>query len=253
MWASLELQVVNGRGPVTPRLQFVFTARPVEYARVILRDVTLRVEHRRELIGEHRAVQLEIIHANTQVVFEPVTSHRALQWVTDSLVASSTSVQLDATLQGVAAFAMDLDAPTTYQRQRLINDPEPGQWKDFLVSSSYARPLLLPRADWYAQVLAPTRNEQYRYLEVLLPRGDDPLHQEWANSLSHLDEAERAYAAGDDVAVFSRLRASLDALPGAKKAILDGIADEEKRQRLDELLKRAGEFLHSGRHVSSTG
>jgi hypothetical protein len=101
--------------------------------------------------------------------------------------------------------------------------------------------------------LAPTRNEQYRYLEVALPRSDDPLHQEWANSLSHLDEAERAYAAGDDVAVFSRLRASLDALPGAKKAILDGIADDEKRQRLDELLKRAGEFLHSGRHVSSTG
>ena len=169
MWASLELQVVNGRGPVTPRLQFVFTARPVEYARVILRDVTLR--GRTSTGADRRAPSGATRNYPRQRPGRLRASHvaRALQWVTDSLVASSTSIQLDATLQGVAAFAMDLDAPTTYQRQRLINDPEPGQWKDFLVSSSYARPLLLPRADWYAQVLAPTRNEQYRYLGVSYP------------------------------------------------------------------------------------
>ena len=49
-----------------------------------------------------------------------------------------------------------------------------------------------------------------------------------AQAVSNLDNAERPYASGDDAAVFVHLRGALDALPGAKKAILDDIRDERK-------------------------
>jgi len=76
---------------------------------------------------------------------------------------------------------------------------------------------------------------------------------EWANAVTQLDRGEAAYATGDDPAVFSHLRGALDALPGAKKHVLDGVSDTNKRSRLDTLLKDAGEFLHTGRHVAKLG
>ena len=97
------------------------------------------------------------------------------------------------------------------------------------------------------------RRQQYRYLEVVLPRSDEVLKQDWAKAVANLDNAERAYASGDDAAVFLHLRGALDALPGAKKAVLDDVRDEKKRGYLDAVLVKAGEFLHGGRHVAANG
>jgi hypothetical protein len=252
-WATLELQSLTGRGRLNPRLQLVFAARPAEYSRVNLRDITLRLEHQQELVGEGRVVGVEIQYASSQVVFDVVTSPRLLRWITDHLAPTSTYVQLDATLFGLASFWIDPGTPPGHLRQWMVDDPEPGVWKEFVATASNTAILQVARADWYSQVLATTRDEQYRYLEVALPRGDKVLGQEWANAMSHLDNAERAYSSGDDTAVFSHLRGLLDALPGAKQAILDDIKDETKRTNLNELLKRAGDFLHSGRHVTQAG
>jgi hypothetical protein len=73
------------------------------------------------------------------------------------------------------------------------------------------------------------------------------------SAVNNLVQAEQAYAAGDDPAVFLYLRDALVSLPGSKKNILDGISDAAKREDLDAILNQAGKFLHSGRHVGGEG
>ena len=153
---------------------------------------------------------------------------------------------------GAASFWVD-PAGGTAGPMRMADDGEPGTWTPFRVSGGGLTRLQLPRSDWYQQVLAPTRNEQYLHLEIALP-GDHPaLVTEWNKAMSHLQRAEKAYAAGDDPGVFQYLRAWLDALPGAKKNILDSISNDKKRRDLDNLLAKAGAYLHNGRHVADDG
>jgi len=252
-WATLDLQSVNGIGRINPRLQLCFVARPVSNSKVALGDVTLRLEYYQELIGEGRAVNVDLSYGQAQVNFEVVTSQRLLRHVTDGLAPTATVVQLDAKLSGIGHFCMDPNAPSPQGQVRMANDPPPGEWREFSVSSGHTSALQVGRGEWYERVLAPTRNEQYRYLEVALPRDDKALGIEWGNAVGHLASAERAYASGDDPAVFVHLRGALDALPGAKQQILDDITDQAKRTDLDNLLKQAGKFLHDGRHVAPDG
>jgi len=252
-WATLDLQSVSGLGRINPRLQLFFAARPVPYSKVVLGDVTLRLEYCQELIGEGRAVGVDVFYDRAQVNFEVATSQRLLRHVTDGLAPTATVVQLDAKLSGVGRFYMDPNAPSPQGQVRMADDPPPGEWREFSVSSGHTSALQVGRGEWYERVLAPTRNEQYRYLEVALPRDDKALGIEWGNAVGHLASAERAYASGDDPAVFVHLRGALDALPGAKQQILDDITDQAKRADLDDLLKQAGKFLHDGRHVAPDG
>jgi len=253
VWATADLQSVSGIGRINPRLQLFFTARPGPYSKIVLGDVTLRLEYRQELIGEGRAVGVDVFYDQAQVNFEVATSQRLLRHVTDGLVPTATVVQLDAKLSGVGCFCMDPNAPSPQGQVRMANDPPLGEWRKFAVSSGHTSALQIGRGEWYEQVLAPTRNEQYRYLEVALPRGDKALGIEWGNAVGHLASAERAYASGDDPSVFVHLRGALDALPGAKQQILADITDQAKRADLDDLLKQAGKFLHDGRHVAPDG
>ena len=250
--ASLNLQDVSGIGRLNPRLQLSFTAHPVPHATVVLSDVTLRLEHRQELIGEGR-VAGQRLYDGSAVTFEVVTSQRLLRHITDGLAPEILDVQLDARLRGVGHFSVDPTALTSPGPLRIANDPEPGQSKDFELSAGMPSTLQIARGAWYGRVLAPTRNEQYRYLEVALPRDDEELGAEWANAVAHLDGAEQAHASGDDATVFLRLRGAIDSLPGAKQQILAGISDTDKRADLDALLKQAGKFLHDGRHVAADG
>lgn len=249
--AELELQGVSGYGRLNPRLRLSFTVRPVPPTSVILTDVTLRLEHGLELLGEGRVVELHP-RDGSQVIFEIAVPPRLLRYVTDSLAPTTAAIQLDATLQGIARACLDSDTSTSPGRAGLSSDCEQGQWTEFEATVGPSA-LWIPRSAWYERVLAPTRNEQYRFLEVALPRDDNALRAEWGAAVRNLDDAESSYASGDDPAVFFYLRAALDALPGAKTQILDGISNEDKRRRLDDLLKRAGDFLHNGRHVAKTG
>jgi len=249
-WATLDLGDIEGVGRLSPRLLVRFAARPLAHSKVVLADVTLRLEHGQELIGEGRIVEERVEYDGAQIMFEVPTSARLLRHVTDSLGPASSAVELTARLHGLARTWLDPAAPIG---QKMAGDPEPGTWEPLTLTSGYPETLTVPRANWFGQVLAPTRNEQYRYIELALPRSDQMLTVEWANAVSHLDRAEAAYATGDDPAVFSHLRGALDALPGAKKHVLDGVADSNKRSRLDALLNDAGEFLHTGRHVAKLG
>lgn len=252
-WATLDLQAIGGLGRLSPRLQMYFTARPASYTQVVLEDMTLRLEYRQELIGEGRVVGIQVLYEPSPVTFEVVTCQRLLRHITDGVHPTATVVQLAAKLSGFALVSLDQNFPTTPGFGRLTTDPRPGESKRLTVSHGAPSVLQVPRADWYERVLAQTRNEQYRYLEIALPKDDKALGDEWMSAVNHLVEAEQAYAAGDDPAVFSYLYGALSSLPGAKQKILAGISDSNKRKQLDELLKKAGEFLHAGRHVSTEG
>lgn len=252
-WAILELRSIGGTGRLNPRLQLNFTARPAPYAKVVLEDITLRLECRKELIGEGRAVGAQVQSDNSPVTFEVATSQRLLQYITDGLQPSATVVELEAKLSGFVLVTINENQPTASVLPRLVTDPGPGESKRLTIPNRMASPLQVPRTEWYERVLAPTRNEQYRYLEMALPKDDKALDSEWTSSVNHLAQAEQAYAAGDDPAVFLHLRGALDSLPGAKQKVLDDISNPEKRAHLDAILKKAGEFLHAGRHVAADG
>lgn len=98
--------------------------------------------------------------------------------------------------------------------------------------------------------MSPVRAEDFVYLEVAVPR--DRTGGDWRNALTHVTNAEKAFALGDDAAVFRHLRGALDALPGAKQHIFDALP-EPKRERINSLARDVGQFLHLGRHVSDAG
>lgn len=251
-WAELELQLVAGLGRLRPRLHLVFNARPQPWASVELTDVTVRLERRNELIGEGRIVGQLLQHDTSTISVEVPTTQRLLRFVTDGLAPNASVVDLDVKLSGRGRVRVDSEKQPSGMRAQ-IDDPELGQWKRVVLSVNLAPAFQIPRSEWWERVLAPTRFEQYRYLEIALPRDDAALGAEFQSAADLLVSAERAYADGNDPAVFLQLRGALDALPGAKQRILDDIRSESKRQKLDELVKAAGEYLHAGRHVDGGG
>ena len=251
-YATLDLKSVASLGRIIPRLQLNFEGRPESYTKVVLDDATLRLEFRNELIGEGRVTGIEITYDRSAVTFEVVTSQRLLRHVTDGLTSADPVVQLDARLHGRGRVRVDPSAPESNRMARPVGW-EPGQWWPFALHAGMPSALQFSRADWYQQVLSPTRSERFRYLEVALPLDDSALGAEWGKAVGLLVNAERAYAAGDDPSVFQQLRGALDSLPGAKQQILAGISDDKKRADLENLLKQAGQFLHDGRHVAADG
>lgn len=249
-WAALNLESMGATGRLNPRLLLYFTAQPEPYAKATLDDVTLRLEYQNELVGAGRVTSVDVHRNDTPVNFEVVTSAQLLRFITDTLISNQTVVQFDAKLSGAASYWVD-PASSSQGRVRMTNDSEPGTWTRFQVFQGSSSYLQLSRSEWYERVLAPTRNEQYLHLEVALPRDHPALMAEWNRAMSHLRSAEKAYAVGDDPGVFQYLRGWLDALPGAKQHILDSISNEKKRRDLDDLLVRAGAFLHNGRHVAA--
>lgn len=252
-WVILDFVRLSSQGRVNPRLNAVFSARSAQYTSCVLEEVVLRLDCRQELLGEGRILGKPVYYTGgVDLIFEVVTSQRMLRYVTDGLTPTSSTLQLDAQLSGMVEVTVDRSAPEKPSFQRLVGDPGPGESKRLPLASA-SSPLQIDRGQWYEKVLAPTRNEQYRYLEIALPTNDRQLGEEWKNALTHLTSAERAYAIGDDAAVFLHLRGALEALPGTLQAFLGGVSDENKRGRLDALLNKAGGFLHSGRHPADKG
>jgi hypothetical protein len=72
-------------------------------------------------------------------------------------------------------------------------------------------------------------------------------------TLDHLDQAVPAITQTDPPAAFSHCRAALDAAPGAKQHIFDAMPGVKTRDAINELTKRVGEYIHSGRHIEPAG
>jgi hypothetical protein len=101
------------------------------------------------------------------------------------------------------------------------------------------------RSDWYEQVVEPLAVGSYLVTPLYLPVGVST----WESSLGHLNEALRALVIADPPGVFSACRAAIDALPGNKTDIFAAMPEGARRDAIDELTKRIGIYIHSGRHV----
>jgi hypothetical protein len=101
------------------------------------------------------------------------------------------------------------------------------------------------RSDWYEQVIDKLGIGSYLITPLYLPYSVET----WQATLGHMNDALRALVQGNPPTVFGSCRAAIDALPGAKTKIFDGMPEGPKRNAIDELTKRIGEYIHSGRHV----
>ena len=249
--SKLELNELGASGVLNPRLNFYGEVSLTPEVKEVRLEVSLRLEYRNELIGESKPLRETVDQDDKNVSFEIVTSQRLLRHITDGLPSSQSSFQIDARLQGLGWYYLKPidERANGYQTG---DDPEPGEWKYFELRSE-KQLITIERSEWYGKVLAQTKSEQYRFLEIALPRSDSTLAQEWGKTVEHLQKAERAYAVGDDAAVFSYLNGAREALPGTIQRICDGIHDTHKKKAVNELLAKVGAYIHSGRHVAQTG
>jgi hypothetical protein len=242
---QVEISNIGARGCLSPILFLWAAFRTTEGWTADLLYIRLRIMCRDELVGEGAVIGTPITHASERTeLFEIPVTHRMMQHVTDTL-GSAHAVDLQLRWSGMVRLRLNPGA-----QKRFAADPEPGESVELQVHDSGPMNFQIARSDWYTKVLSPTRQEDYVYLEIAVPRGTAATA--WRNSLALLIKAEEAYAKGDDASAFTHLRGIIDALPGAKKHIFDALP-EPKRGKIDDLLKSYGEYLHAGRHVAATG
>lgn len=246
-WVRVDLNGIGGRGRLTPRLSLALDlSTPNDRIEAELRDVRVQLLCESELLGETRLTgELASSYGHGCVAEVPV-ARRVLDFVTSRL-ANHAAVDLELTWYGLLRIRWEPNETD----HRMMSDPEPSVWTDLhLPANQHGHHLAVSRSDWFDRVLQPTGGNDFVYLEVAIPR--DQAADAWRRTLSHLDAADKAYALGDDAAVFHHLRGALDALPGAKKHIVDGLP-EPQRGAVDSLILAIGNYLHLGRHVASDG
>lgn len=233
---SLNGRVI-GAGRVSPILTIPLQIRQLNAptsAQLRLVSVQIELYCDGEHVGEGRVAGVTLWQASANSVSLRVpVGHRMLQWVTES-VARHRVCRLELRLHG--AIAVRSSSAEAWEEQDLQ-----------YASGGGSSAIEISRSDWHDHVLDPVRLTDYLYIEVAVPRSSS---DGWSATLDHLQQAERAYELGDDSAVFHKLRAGVEALPGYPKSIFATMTDERKRKAADELLRTVGTYLHLGRHVS---
>jgi hypothetical protein len=241
--ALIDLQSVGARGLISPRLLLVLHAEtPNEHTSIEFHDMRVRVMFGQELLGETRIVGEQIGSQGRSIQIEFPTTHRMLNHVTDQLGAQE-QVILTLGWYGILRVLWTPDDSDAHYQ----GDPESGKWTDLQIDEgSHEQQIMISRSDWYSRIVASIGISDIIFTEVAVPRG--PIGDDWRIAIDLLGQAEKAFVLGDDAAVFLHLRGAIDALPGAKKNIFDDLP-EPRREYVDDLTKRIGEFLHKGRHV----
>lgn len=244
-WVTAELQYVSGTGRRSPRLMFQFQLRTLgERFSAQMHHVRVRVFAGEELLGEGTIVGGDVASYPSPCLLELPVTQRMMRYVTDSIPANG-DVSLKLKWSGILRVKWHA-AENDLQR---VGDPEPDEWT-FLSFVETEMNIGIARSDWFSKVLQPIADDQYLFLEVAVPKGS--AGADWAKALALLNEAEKAYALGDDAGVFAKLRGAIDALPGAKQNIVDALP-EPRRTEVDTLLLAVGHYLHQGRHIATKG
>ena len=241
---QLRLDSVSGQGRLQPRLILDFQAETkgtdlhaeVHALRV---EVTSNGEYLGT--GSARKVVSDVWSWDTQLRVE-VPINRAVIDFVDQHPDSTVQLMLE-----MQAFLRLRTEPMALPGQV---SPEPGPWREVTTWPAQMQ-VPIPRSEWVARVVQPLGVEQFVFLEVAIPPATD--RARWEKALSHLAEAEQHYREGNDPEVLQRCYAAFEALEGAPKAIFDTVPDVEKRDRLNEALRTAKEYMHNGRHVSQAG
>jgi hypothetical protein len=250
-WVKVRTSgIVQGQGRITPRVTVPLSlATPNERTRADIRHVRVQLwccpGHAQELIGETAVIGRPIYPYDATLNLEFATTHRMLQYLTEQL-ASGTALDLELRWDGLIAVTWD---PTDEERRVYGDQPAPGE--EVLVpiaATGTPQRIAVSRSDWYSNVLRPTQNQDYVFIEIAVPRGVD--NERWTTVNGHLAKADEAFVISDDSAVFHHLRAALDALPGAKTHIFDTLSGHQSKE-WDALTKAIGRYLHFGRHVDT--
>jgi hypothetical protein len=243
----VSVRTIRGAGRLNPRLVLSLKlATPTDRIRAELHDVKLRLALGDEVLGEAHLIGEPAASYGAETSVDVPMSHRAIGFITDAFGRAET-LSLQLRWYGLVRINWEpqgTDGPRS-------GDPEPGQWTELhLPHLLNEHNLNVARSTWFSQVLEPIRQEDYLYLEVAIPRGDAA--NAWHAALGNLRAAEKAYALGNDAAVFQQLRGVIDALPGAPKNIVNALP-EPRRTEVDKLLLALGKYLHHGRHVATVG
>ena len=252
---ELEYNSISASGRLNPVLCLDLQARAIGAAKsVFVNDLWIEIRYQNELIGRGKFIATTFNAANKIPARVLISlTHQSLDLITNSLPGNASSLDLEVRFTGSILVEENTDDPQISNLQYSTNEmPKLGQFCLVPVSDNSSSRLTVERSTWYSSVLSATRHESYNYLEVALPNSlnQTDLTKEFQAALTLLRGAEKSYAQGDDASVFLKLRGWLDNLPGAKKEILSGIADVDKRKHLDNLLNSFGKYLHDGRHVS---
>jgi hypothetical protein len=244
-WALLRSGRVTGQGRVAPRLTFeMYLRTPRERMTCQIQIMRAELLAGNEVLGAGILTGLEVVHGEYVSSVEIPVTRAGLE----HLAALTTGSQVDLRLR-LSGWLRARD--DNEDAGRFAGSPEPGVWTflGFGTARQTELQFQIPRSDWYERVLQPIGTTEYISTEIAIPAGDLILRP----AANHLAEAERAYAQGDDPGVFARCRAATEALPDAPKAIFAGLPDPSEAETLDELLRRANDYFHRGRHVAKGG
>jgi hypothetical protein len=244
-WALVRAGRVTGHGRVAPRLRCeLYMRTPRERMSCQIQLLQAELSAAGEALGEGFMTGIEVNHGEYSHLVEIPLSRQGLEHLGTAVVGNQVEITLR--LTGWMRVRDDNeDAP------RYANTPEPGSWEfvPFGRGRQTELRIQVARSDWHASVLEPIGTLDYISTEIAIPASDLSLRP----VLGHLQDAERAYATGDDPTVFARCRAATEALPGAPKEIFAALGDRAEAEALDALLLSTNRYLHRGRHVAADG
>jgi hypothetical protein len=245
-WAEAEVASFHGQGRVLPRLTVNLKVRKLPVpAQVRLLSLSghLKLDDELLAVSIPITVQTDLNERGTLIVLQFPVSSEAIAAIQSR--GWDSSITLSVELVGLHSIYWDPSA-----QERFASQLPHGEWTTVQIQPTIV-PLTIPRSDWYSRVLEPIGTYRYTVWAVALPKAQEAGGV--AEAVQHVADAEKAFATGDDPAVFLHCRGAWDALPGAKVAIFNGVVDIEKRERLNDLGKSFGNFLHAGRHVAADG
>jgi hypothetical protein len=242
--ALLSFEHVQAEGRVAPRLMLFFEARaadPSAHLELHRLRVEVRLKNERLGVGELQNAVAHVFSHESQLVVELPLTQQAVQFLAEQ--GRSNQIELFLDMTGFARFR-------TEGRGSRGEIENPGAWEDADVDREQGT-IRIPLSTWISSVVEPTGTNRFVFLEVPIPKTPD--RARWEVALGHLAAAEQFYAEGRDAEVLQRCYAAYESLDGAPKGIFDKVADEKKRQRLNESLKDVKGFMQGGRHVAEAG
>jgi hypothetical protein len=244
-WVLLDADRVTGQGTVAPRLCFQMRARTLrERMEVEIHLMRAELVIGPERLGEGFLTGIPLAHGERPITIEIPVSRPALDYL--EAVSPAERVDLELRLTGWLRGRDDNE-----DAQRFVGDPASGEavFQHFGEARQTTLPFEVARSDWFTHVLQPIGTARYISTEIRLSDADPALRA----AVSQIAEAERAYANGNDPAVFLHCRAAIDALPGAKQEIFASLPDKQEAEALNNLMLQAGRYFHLGRHVATEG
>lgn len=245
-WVEVDVQSVLGLGKVLPRLSVTLEAKKLTadtQVKLLGVDARLKLDAELLAVAFPKSGTTDLGVRGTRFTLEFPLVPEAIAAIQAREADPAIVLSLD--LTGLHSVFRD---PQT--EDRFDYQVPPRQWTCVEITPTTV-PLPIPRSDWYTNVLTSIGSYRYVLYALALPKVGEA--GDLSNAVKLIQDAERAFALGDDPSVFVHCFGAWEAVPGGKQAAFDVVTDDNKRQRLNELGKSFSTLMHSGRHVATDG